>query len=105
MQEAPPEEGAPRLPAAVRLLQWLVIGLTASLIVGLITVVTVVVIRFPRPPQAPLPETVTLPAGTVARAVTTGGDWFAVVTEADEILVFDRRSGRLRQRIAILPAD
>jgi hypothetical protein len=107
MSEAPRDaERAPELPGAVRLLQWLVIGLTASLIVGVIAIVAVVVTRFPEPgsPAAStpdLPAALALPAGVRALAVTQGTDWVAVVTDADEILIFSRATGALRQRMRI----
>ena len=90
------------MPRVVRFLQWLVIGLTLTMIAGLITVVGVVVTRFPKPPSLPqLPAEVTLPDGAVPRAVTFGPDWYAVVTGAEEILVFGRADGALWQRIAV----
>ncbi len=101
MQETPGDDAAPPLPRSVRLLQWLVIGMTATMIVGVITVVGVVVTRFPKPPTPPLPETLALPAGQSAVAVTQGRDWVAVVTDADTILVYDRATGRLRQTVTL----
>jgi hypothetical protein len=46
-----------------------------------------------------------LPEGARALAFTQGRDWYAVVTERDEILIFDRATGALRQRVAIKPAE
>jgi hypothetical protein len=85
----------------VRLLQWLVIVMTAAMIVGVITVVAVVVIRFPQMPAPPLPETLALPEGQAAVAVTQGADWVAVVTDADTILIYDRATGRLRLTVTL----
>ncbi|MEO0751304.1 MAG: DUF6476 family protein, partial [Pseudomonadota bacterium] len=34
-------------------------------------------------------------------AFTQGDDWYAVVTEDDQILIFDRDSGTLRQTITV----
>jgi hypothetical protein len=45
-----------------------------------------------------------LPDGKSAMAVTQGTDWFAVVTTDDEILIFDRITGQLRQSVTITPA-
>jgi hypothetical protein len=107
MPEAPVESGrAPELPRAIRLLQWLVIGLTTSLIVGVIAIVAVVVTRFPDPGAGvvttpDLPASLALPEGAKALAVTLGTDWVAVVTDADEILIFSRATGELRQRVRI----
>ncbi|MFN3936141.1 MAG: DUF6476 family protein [Gemmobacter sp.] len=100
-----PQEGNTRLPASVRLLQWLVIGLTASMMIGVIAVVAVVVTRFPKPPTPPLPETLSLPAGARAVAVTQGSDWVAVVTDGDAILIFDRSTGALRQTVQVIRPD
>lgn len=51
--------------------------------------------------QAPLPEVITLPDGARASAYTQGSDWYAVVTEEDVILIFDRATGRLRKSIDV----
>ena len=53
--------------------------------------------------RAALPDRVTLPDGAEARAFTQGTDWFAVVTDGDEILIYDRATGALRQRVAVEP--
>ena len=101
MAVSPDKEAEPTLPAPIRLLQWLVIGLTASLILGVIIVVAVVVTRFPKSTTAPLPETLVLPEGARAEAVTQGRDWVGVVTEDDRILIYDRVTGALRQSVVL----
>ena len=74
--------------------------LTAVMIGGLVLIVALVVIRIQdRGPV--LPETITLPDGTTPVAVTTGEGWHAVVTGANEILVFDSLTGALRQTVVI----
>ena len=55
-------------------------------------------------PQEPGPlsvEQVTLPDGATASAFTIGTDWFAVVTEDDQILIFDQVTGTLRQTVTL----
>ena len=96
------------LPPSLRLLKWLVILLTLSMIGGVITVVGLIVTRMPQAftAAAPsLPEGLTLPNGTSAAAVTFGTGWIAVVTTDDRILIFGK-DGTLRQevRIAAPPA-
>ncbi|MFM2355034.1 MAG: hypothetical protein RLZZ528_770 [Pseudomonadota bacterium] len=93
------------LPPTVRFLKILVTVLAGTMIAGLITIIALIVIRFPAlTATAPaLPASVTLPEGEVARAVTFGTGWIAVVTEEDEILILDAGTGTLRQRIAITP--
>lgn len=51
--------------------------------------------------QAPLPEVITLPDGAQATAYTQGSDWYAVVTQSDKILIFDRATGKLRKTISL----
>ncbi len=87
---------------SLRLLRVLVTVLTAVMIVGFIILIGFLVTRFPGAKQGvALPEAISLPEGVRAQAFTQGNDWYAVVTEADEILIFDRDSGALRQRVRI----
>lgn len=100
-----PDENETVLPPSLRVLKGLVIALTATMIVGVIVVVALLVIRFPSPGAGltALPASITLPAGAAARAFTAGPDWYAVVTDDDRILIFDAASGALRQSVAIAP--
>lgn len=75
--------------------------LLVTMILGVIAVVGLLVTRMPDANALPLPETIQLPAGAQAQAVTVGPDWFAVVTTEGRILVFDRLSGALRQEVAV----
>ena len=70
------------------------------MICGVIVVIVLLVTRLNRDTPF-LPETITLPEGASARAFTQGPDWYAVVTEDDRILIFDRLSGALRQTVTI----
>ncbi len=67
------------------------------MVVGLITVIVLLVIRLQAvPAQAPLlPDTVRLPDGVSAGAITFGRGWYAVVTTDDRILIFDAESHAL----------
>lgn len=89
-------------PANLRFLRRLVTVLTAVMIGGLLVVVTLLVIRFSsdrKPDVIALPDRITLPDGTSAQAFTMSSNWYAVVTQNDQILIFDRESGALRQTI------
>ena len=90
---APPGPGTTPLPPDLRFLKLLVTGLTATMILGLITIIGLLVIRLPggRAGLPALPEQVTLPEGETAR----------VVTEGDEILILDAGAGALRPRLSI----
>ena len=90
------------LPPSLRLLKALVTVLTAVMIVGMIAVVTVLVIRLQAPAVVLVPDALVLPEGTVARAITRGDGWWAVVTQDARILIFDS-GGSLRQDIPIAP--
>jgi len=87
----------------LRLLKWLVIVLTLTMIGGVITVVGLIVTRMPQAFVAPapsLPDGFALPQGTEAAAVTFGTGWLAVVTTDNRILIFGR-DGILRQEILL----
>lgn len=81
----------------------LVILLTLTMIVGVITVVFLLVTRMPRAfaRLPPMPEAISLPDGTRAAAFTQGMDWYAVVTADDQILIFDRETGALKQTVKV----
>ncbi|MDH5799161.1 MAG: DUF6476 family protein [Paracoccaceae bacterium] len=98
-------DDAPLSQAEVKNLQFLrrlVTVLTATMILGLLTIVTLLVIRFTSPTsEIPLPEVITLPEGANALAFTQGRGWFAVVTDQDQILIFDNQGGAPSQVVAI----
>lgn len=86
----------------LRVLRILVTVLTVVMIVGLITIVAVFVTRFPSGGgELMLPEAIELPDGITAEAVTFGADWIAVIS-GDQILIYDRMTGTLRQSVDIL---
>lgn len=71
-----------------------------TMILGVIAVVATLVTRMPEVAPPALPDTITLPAGEVATAVTMGQGWFAVVTSSQNILIFDR-DGKLLQTVSL----
>ncbi len=90
----------PESPPDVKFLKTLVTVLTVVMIGGVLAVTALLVIRL-RAPEVPLPSEIALPDGARATALTQGEDWFAVVTDADEILIFDRLTGEIRQRVQV----
>jgi hypothetical protein len=102
------EGGADDIPEPPRLrqLRLLVNALTLTLTIGFIIIVVALLIRLGRvPAPVALPESVTLPSGETARAVTLGGDWVALVTEdsagRERVRLFDRVSGAPRGEMNI----
>ena len=87
-------------PANLRFLRRLVTVLTVVMIAGVLVVITLLVTRLNRDTPM-LPSEITLPNGAEARAFTQGDNWFAVVTSDNEILIFDRLTGALRQTVKI----
>ncbi len=72
------------------------------MIVGLVVMIALVVIRLNAgPPDIALPDYIELPDGTRATAFTQAPTWFAVVTDDDQILIFNRDSGELTQTISV----
>ncbi len=88
-------------PAMVRYLRVLVTVLSATMIIGFIIIVALFVTRFAGGPDLTLPDTIALPDGAKAEAFTQGRDWYAVVTAAGDILIYDRLTGQLRQTVRI----
>ncbi|RXV63961.1 hypothetical protein C6W92_08880 [Roseovarius sp. A46] len=99
------ESPQPVSPATLKFLARLVTVLTATMILGLLVIVGLLVTRFwsepERPALPPLPEAITLPEGARTTAFTQGEDWYAVVTDDGRILIYDRENGALRQEVDI----
>jgi hypothetical protein len=92
------------LPPAARFLKRLVLVMTVVMVAAFLAM-TALALRLLTAPQAaalPLPPDITLPTGARAAAFTQAPGWFAVVTEDDRILIYDRASGRLRQTVDIV---
>ncbi|MCP3972082.1 MAG: hypothetical protein GY717_17515 [Rhodobacteraceae bacterium] len=87
---------------SLKFLRVLVTVLTAVMIVGFIVLIVFLVTRLPGAVSLDLPDQITLPGGASAVAFTRAEDWFAVVTDADQILIYDLESGSLRQTIDIV---
>ena len=87
-------------PANLKFLRLLVTTLTAIMIVGVLVVIALLVTRL-RDTGPSLPAEITLPDGARATAFTQGQGWYAVVTEDNRLLVFNRTSGALVQEVAI----
>ena len=70
------------------------------MIFGVVVVIGLLVTRLTRDTPV-LPSEITLPDGAKAVAFTQATDWYAVVTDGGEILVFDRMTGALRQTVVV----
>ena len=90
----------PALPPSLLGLKRLVTTLTVVMILGFLVLIAALVIRLNADPL-PLPDRISLPEGVSALAFTQGTDWFAVVTDADTILISDRATRALRQTVQI----
>lgn len=95
-------------PAHLVFLRRLVTALTATMIAGMVIIITLFVIRFSGPKEdrdavsdIALPDRITLPQDTTATAFTQGPDWYAVVTSDNRILIFNRATGALQQSIVL----
>lgn len=83
----------------LRYLRALVTSLAVVMGLGMVAIVAILWIRLGQAPLPELPETITLPDGASAEAVTFARDWIVVVTKAGEILLYDR-SGKLVDNLA-----
>ena len=82
----------------LRLLKTLVTGLALVMGLGMIAIVALLWFRLGQPVLPQLPESIALPDGATAQAVTFARDWIVVVTDAGEVLLYDR-AGALKDRI------
>ncbi|MGJ8596477.1 DUF6476 family protein [Sulfitobacter sp.] len=87
-------------PTNLRFLRRMVTVLTTVMILGVVVVIGLLVTRLTRDTPI-LPAEISLPDGANAVAFTQAADWYAVVTDANEILVFDRMSGTLKQTVVV----
>lgn len=92
-------------PANLRFLRRLVTVLTATMILGVLVIVALLVIRLQQHHPLPLPEQISLPTGAAALAITEGHDWFGVVTSDQHFLIFDKVTGQLWDSIPIKRPD
>lgn len=97
MNDTPDDDSMPPL---VIYLKRLVTVMTVVMIAGFLILIYMLVIRLNADPL-PMPDMVTLPAGTTATAFTQGEDWFAVVTSDNEILIYNRGTGALQQTVQL----
>ncbi|WP_058277654.1 MULTISPECIES: DUF6476 family protein [Ruegeria] len=96
----PSEPQEPQETPQLRLLRRMVMLLTAVMIGGVLVTFALIVIRLSdRTPT--LPDQIELPDGAKAQAVTIGSNWYAVVTDDNRILIFDKTTGKQRQEIAV----
>lgn len=90
----------------LRFLRILVTALTTTMIVGLLAIVSLLVIRFGTGTDTlPLPDSIALPAGTKASAVTRGPDWLAVVTTDGRILIYSTDGETLLKEVSVTVGD
>ncbi len=88
----------------MRWLKVLVAVLTVTLIVGFLTIVVMIVLRFNdinRPTLNPLPATIQIPSQAGVVGYTETPDWYLVVTSNNEIFVFDRGTDKLIQTVIV----
>lgn len=87
---------------SLKLLRRLVTTLVVVMILGFLTLIIMLVIRLqPENTNLSVPANISLPNGEKATAFTQGNDWYAIVTENNQILIYDRNSGNLRQTVDI----
>lgn len=82
----------------LRWLRWLVTSLAAVMGLGMLVIAALLWLRLSEAPLPELPDSVTLPDGARPAAVTFARDWLVVVTEAGEVLLYDRQ-GKLSKRV------
>ena len=88
-----------QLPRNLRFLQRLVTLLTVSMIVGILTIAALLAFKL-RSGNINFPQTLTLPDGTKPIAFTQTKDWYSIITDANEILIY-KNDGTLIKSIKV----
>ena len=88
-----------QLPQNLRFLQRLLTILTLSMIVGILTIAALLAFKL-RSANIDFPLTITLPDGTKPIAFTQTKDWYSVITDTNEILIY-KNDGTLFQSIIV----
>lgn len=65
----------------------LVTTLTATMMIGLVILVTLIVIRF-KERQTTWPDAISIPSGVQAVSITSGKGWFGIVTDDQRLLIY-----------------
>ena len=81
-------------------LKLMVGGLAVAMVLGLGAIVAILWLRLNAPMLPDLPESVTLPEGSTAQAVTFAQDRLIVVTNQGEVLVYGA-DGALQQTVRL----
>ncbi|TGN60957.1 hypothetical protein E4L95_10350 [Paracoccus liaowanqingii] len=81
----------------LRFLKTLVTGLTLVMGVGMVAVVALLWMRLNQPVLPDLPGSIVLPEGARPAAITFATDRIVVVTQTDQVLVYDRAGEPLGQ--------
>ena len=104
----PTDQPLPPEPPRLRRLRLLVTVLTATMILGLIIIIGSIVITLTGSRDkvtVKLPETLDLPQGEIAQAITAGKGWIGAVTTAQDgtqsFHILEPDTGKLRQSIKI----
>lgn len=99
MDTPPLDEDAP-LPPQLLFLKRLVTVLAVVMIAGFLLLIVSLVIRLNANPMT-LPNEISLPEGATATAFTQGETWFAIVTDQNQILIYDRETREIFQTVQI----
>ncbi|MFG6079459.1 DUF6476 family protein [Paracoccus litorisediminis] len=91
------EPGAEEMLPMLRWLRILVTSLAAVMGIGVLAIVGLLWLRLSEAPLPELPDQIALPEGAKPAAVTFAHDWIVVVTEAGEVLLYDKQ-GQLKDQ-------
>ena len=84
------------IPPSIKLLKLLVTVLACVMIIGFIIIVSLFVLNFQKS-HFPIPVTLELQNGVKPIAYTQTKDWYAIVTDEHEILIYDNSGNRIQK--------
>ena len=102
-KDAQPPNANIQLPRNLRFLQRLVTLLTVSMILGILTIAALLAFKL-RSENINFPQTLTLPDGTKPIAFTQTKDWYSIISETNEILIY-KNDGTLIKSITVQDSE
>tara|TARA_B100001758_G_C18348770_1_gene578552 strand:+ start:286 stop:621 length:336 start_codon:yes stop_codon:yes gene_type:complete len=84
------------IPPSIKLLKLLVTVLACVMIIGFIIIVSLFVLNFQKS-HVSIPVTLELQNGVKPIAYTKTKDWYAIVTDEHEILIYDNSGNRIQK--------
>jgi len=80
----------------IKFLKLLVTVLAGVMIIGFVIIVSLFILNF-RTSHIPIPATIELPSSASPVAYTQTKNWYAIITDQDEIFIYDKAGNQIQK--------